>query len=366
MIIYGILLVTWVLINNYHDPYKGSTLALCFKLAIPLALVMGLRHVCVGSDTEQYVLRYNNSDALMFDDNYQWEKGYNYINYLFNDILNLDWQWFLMFTSIIYCIALSLFIASFSRDPYLGFFLHLTIGMFVMSVSGIRQSIAVSICTLALIVFLKSNLVRYKKYACSVLLIMLAYTFHNSSLIYLPVLLFLTGRRISKRTATFCILFGISSLVLKTFFVPIIQIVMISKYAEMSLNTNYVSNILVYAVPIAIGVFCLMYVNTEMDGKYSNEISTMFIFLSLTIFFISMKSLNNQIGRLAYYFIYSYSVLIPQAFTTMNRETRKTLYPGLIIVCILYFVIGNSGNIMQIDDYHFFWEDVVWTNRGDL
>lgn len=50
----------------------------------------------------------------------------------------------------------------------------------------------------------------------------------------------------------------------------------------------------------------------------------------------------------------------------MKNLDRKVLLPVVMIVCALYFVIGNSGDIMQIDDYHFFWEDVEWINRGDL
>ena len=79
-----------------------------------------------------------------------------------------------------------------------------------------------------------------------------------------------------------------------------------------------------------------------------------------------MKTLNGQIGRLSHYFMCSYLVLIPYTFSTMKNLDRKVLLPVVMIVCALYFVIGNSGDIMQIDDYHFFWEDVEWINRGDL
>lgn len=363
MLIYVFLILIWYWLYKHRDGL--SPLALCIRLSIPLLLVMGLRHVCVGSDTEQYLFRYEYSQLILEDDNYQWEKGYNYLTYLFHDVFNLHWQWFLFFTSAIYCVSLAMFISTYSNSPLLSFFLHLTIGMFVMSMSGIRQTMAVALCIISLLIITRKKNNNIRKFILAISLVLLAYSFHNSSWFFLPFL-FMTNIRFGKSKAYLLLLGGSSALVLKNYLVPLVQPLMISKYSEMSLNTNYAANILVYVIPIAIGVFCLIFVKPDKDGKYDKDISLMFLFLSLTILFVSMKSLNNQIGRMAYYFNMSYLVLIPRAISSMNSRLRSYIVPILLVVCWAFFVIGNKGGIMQIDDYHFFWEKVIWVNRGDL
>lgn len=80
-----------------------------------------------------------------------------------------------------------------------------------------------------------------------------------------------------------------SSIVLKSVLVEYISIVIPEKYSEMDLSTNYVANMLVLIIPIAIALFCLYYSGTEKDGKFRNDISLMFIFVSCVIFFYNLK-----------------------------------------------------------------------------
>lgn len=373
MYIYILMFFVWLLISKkwriqQYNPTDTEKWSLCWKLGIPLFLVMGLRHVCVGSDTEQYLIRFEYSDHFMTDDNYQWEKGYNILNYVINNICHLDFQWLLLATSALFVFVLSRFISRYSTQPLISFYLHVTISIFAMSLSGIRQIIAISICYIAYMMLDGKLDGRYgiKDYVVPTLLVCLAYTFHNSSVIFLPLLAILIAKiRLNKMGAIMCLLVGMSSIVLKSVYGALLGSFMVSKYQDLSLNTNYAANILVLVVPIAITLFCIIYSKTESDGKYNRTISMMFVMIALTVFFINLQSLNNQLGRLSYYFIFSYLVLIPYTFSTMPRASRNVLVPLVLLVCTAYFIIGNMGDVMQIDDYHFFWEDVNWTNRGD-
>lgn len=370
MYLYFLMALLWYIIGRKNNITSKTTdrekFSICIKMSIPLILVMGLRHVCVGSDTEQYLYRFNNSRSFLDNDYYQWEKGYNYLNYLVNDILQLNWQVFLIIVAAFFCFVLARFIAKYSVSPVFSFYLFMTITIFAMSLSGIRQCIALSICYIALMFILEkeANIRNLKNLIVPVLLVSIAYTFHNSSIIFIPfIILAFLKLRLSKIQTFFVILAGASSIVLKNMFGSIIGGVMIEKYHDFNLSTNYVANILVLIVPISIALFCLFMSKTENDGKYNSTISLMFVFISLTIFFLNLQSLNNQIGRLSYYFIYSYLVLIPYSFSTMTKSESRFYKPLVLLVCTAYFIIGNMGDIMQIDDYHFFWEDVQWVSR---
>lgn len=369
MYIYAILVFVWWLINKQSNPRlknlsEKAQWSFCFKLSIPLILVLGLRHVSVGSDTEQYKFRYDMSEALMTDENYQWEVGYNILNYFFHNILHLDWQFFLLFVSVFFCVVLARFISNYSKSPLLSFYLHLTIGIFIMSLSGIRQCIAISLCYISFMILLNEEKKKKRALIISLLLLSIAFTFHNSAVIFLPFLFFLYYRhRLSKAGAFVWILLGISSIAIKGFLGPYIMALAPSKYEHLSLTTNYAANILVLIIPIIIAFFCLYYSKPEKDGKFTHMTSIMFIFISMVIFFVNLQSLNNQIGRLAQYFQYSYLVLIPYSLYSMPQKESKIIKPIIIVVCAFYFVIGNLGDIMQGDEYHFFWEDVKWISR---
>ena len=369
MYIYAILVILWWLIDriSHHRSIKLSEKAswsLCLKFSIPLILLMGLRHVSVGSDTEQYHYRYDTSELMLKDEYFQWEVGYNYINYFFHDILRLDWQFFLLFVSSFFCIVLARFISNYSKSPFLSFYLHLTIGIFIMSISGIRQCIAISFCYMAFMLLQNSKERDIKSLIFSLLMIAIAFTFHNSAIIFSPFLCFLFYRyRLSKNGAFIWIIVGMSSIVIKGLLGSYIMALAPQKYENMSLSTNYAANILVLIIPIVIALFCLFFSKTEKDGKYSHLISTMFVFISMVIFFINMQSLNNQIGRLAQYFQYSYLILIPYCMETMSKKEVQIFKPAIFLICALYFIIGNMGDIMMSDEYHFYWEDVIWRHR---
>ena len=367
MYIYVLLVLLWMLIGTsnkngvllFNDPKR---LRFALKMALPLILLMGLRHVGVGSDTEQYAYRFERSMDMMTDPYYQWEVGYNILNYFIHDVLHLNFQFFLLITSAFYCAVLAKFLANFSTNILEGFFLHLTVGIFTMSMSGIRQSLAVSLCIVAFMIANSGKKTTLIKTGIAVIVNLIAYSFHNSSIIFLPFL-FLTNMRLTKRSAFFLLLIGASSQLYKGVLAGVSSVYLPEKYEDMTFSTHYAANVLVYIIPIVISFFCWFFSKTKEDGKYDKIISQMFVFISLTEFFINMMGLNNQLGRLSYYFIYSYYVLIPYAFSSMSNKTKQLFQPVVLFVCAIYFVVGSIGDIMHIDEYHFFWEDVIIQSR---
>ena len=259
MIIYFILLLLWCLLANYFSPKTGvlddnpkNKWKFCLYSALLMSLVMGLRAVTVGSDTPEYLDRYESALGLLTSEYVATEPGYNILNFISHDFLGLSYTTFLLLTSLFFCLVLARFIYHFSTDSLFSFFIHLTIGSFAMSMSGIRQCLAISFCYMALIFLYRSN---YKlKRLLAIALVLLAYTFHNSAFFFLPFVL-IPKIRLSKT-----VLLGIGLLSLLVFvfndaigsfilnYVP-------TRYSEFSLNTKYHANIWVYPVPASILLF---------------------------------------------------------------------------------------------------------------
>ncbi|WP_296114445.1 EpsG family protein [uncultured Alistipes sp.] len=326
---------------------------------VPLILIMGLRHVSVGNDTEQYLYRYDNSLALLTDPYVATEFGYNYLGYFFHYILGADWQVYLFCASTFICISLLCFVIRFSPNVYLSLFFYMSIGLFYMNMSGLRQSLAIALSTFALLISVakkgnkKHDIIRL---IISIAVVYGAFTIHNSAFIFFP-LLFCTNFRFSKKQVFFILVVASSALLLRPVIVQYAGVFLPVRYQTYDLNTEYLANPLVQVIPIVIPLYCLIKSNTENDGKYDRKISLMFIFAALNIFFMSLLQSNNQIGRLAYYFLNSYTILIPYTFYSQTRNNDNRIVNMLVIlVCFMYFLISVPGGTLSIDNYKFFWQ----------
>ena len=152
-----------------------------FILGIEMFLIMGLRSPSVGKDLENYFILYNSiSNISIFETST--EPGF----VLFLKLLNLfgvGEQGFILLTSLIISVSISWFIYKYSKNIFLSFFLHVTIGLFAFSLSGVRQSLAVSLILIAIYFTLN------KKWIKAGLVNLIAISAHYSAIIYLPFIL---------------------------------------------------------------------------------------------------------------------------------------------------------------------------------
>lgn len=169
---------------------KSTKLFLSFFLGFFLLLFMGTRY-WVGCDYFGYLKRFdafnyaqgNISTFLMLE-----EPGFHLLNY-FTHAMGLDYVWLIFFSSliIIYCtVRFSWLYVS----PIIVLALFFPVMLIQLGMSGLRQALAVSFILIGLIHFCKGNRIVTGIY------ILLASTFHQSAVIFLPVA-FLAGRDVS-------------------------------------------------------------------------------------------------------------------------------------------------------------------------
>ena len=152
------------------------------------------------------------------------------------------------------------------------------------------------------------------------------------------------------------LLLASSALFLRPLIVQSSTFLLPSRYQTYDIDTNYEANPLVQLIPILIPLYCLYSSKTEEDGKFSNSISMMYLFASLNIFFMSLIQSNNQIGRLAFYFVNCYTILIPYSISSRSYRIDSSIIYIIIILCFLYFFLSVSGGTLSIDNYKFFWQ----------
>ncbi len=161
------------------------------KLVIFLSLLIGylslgiLKGSSVGLDTANYSHIYESAKLATFKDYVITDKleyGYYASAYLFSASLKLPEIIFNAFNFLVIGVFLFLTFCHKERKTlYLTLFLFA--GFFCMSFSGVRQSVAISICTFAFFFYFESKSKTYVRLLVFYLLVTIAFLYHKSSIV---------------------------------------------------------------------------------------------------------------------------------------------------------------------------------------
>lgn len=362
MYIYFLLFFLLILGNIIYNNSKSYTLKIkkegyskfiIFTIVL-LTLIMGLRAETVGSDTEQYAVRYANTLYRFGLGRENPELGFDALQFIFYQYLNVGYNGFLFFIALICSISIGVFINQYVKDELTAVFVFIML-LLPMYMSGIRQCTALSLCIWAFIMANKRKPLLY------LIFIALAYSIHNSSIIFLPVYL-LWYIRISKFQALLIFLISFSALIYRPFVTPIIGYLAPTKYESLTFDMNYAINPIVLAVSVSMILFTLIFVPAETNGtkkKLSQLDSIFYIFMCIYLFFQIMAISNGQLWRLSFYFTLGFIALVPNVIwgnIKMDKMTKSSVRFVICLMCLLHFFIGITGDILQIDNYIFFWE----------
>ena len=175
---------------------------------ISLWLLIGMRDISMGRDTWGYVSEFLQSTTLQFTSEKQIDEPlYVYFVFLIRQITS-NYHVFLMSASASLCFALRAIMKKYLNQPYevmASVCIYTLLGLLSFNMAGIRQTIAMS---LGLFAFICINDGKWKT---SLLLIAIAYLFHNTAMLLL-VLLPLHFIKVDKIATFFAIAFIIVSI----------------------------------------------------------------------------------------------------------------------------------------------------------
>ena len=225
---------------------------------VALFVIMGFRHENVGLDTTQYLWRYHQAGLYPWSYFNQWdiwlekELGFTLVGKILY-LLHIPDQVYLMLYALFIAYCISKLILKWCKNPFWGFYLHTTIGLFTMSMSGIRQSIACCICWLAMDYILEKKPIRF------FLAVILASAFHQSA-IFFVVFYFARHLKIKKASGWLLAGFSVASLVLRPILIPILEIFIPDKYEMYGLiSDKHQVNPLLVLIALLIPMFCLFF-----------------------------------------------------------------------------------------------------------
>lgn len=350
-----ILLLIWNEVCKHK--YEGTTYRKLFLVgtAVIMTFFYGLRAISVGSDTISYVNMFledgpQSASGLW---NYMWRKkspGFVLLEWIFYQIIPLPRLW-LIFTSGISFAGLSYFIYKNSNEVFFSYYLYFTIfGLFQMT--GVRQSLAMFFLMLAYEKIKERNLAHY------LVLIGIAYLFHQSSLVFLPMY-WVTKKKIWKIDGP--ILIGIVTLMYGSRSVVFNYIKAFTSYyyfEELNHGEPINFSIMIYTAVLMTFLICL--INQKDLQRYGSQNSLLYkkkqfdvvkmsnytSILYFAAIFMPMVAVNGSVRRIVMYFavfmIFSIPEVINRIFTRQSAQFVKITLSILLLFLMIKGVSGSS------------------------
>lgn len=359
-----------IYIDGEFKRYRNSTIRKNYAIycGVLIFIVTAFRDYSVGTDTLSYMTKFTGdvggvnlgyfiSSLIPSDLNgikriFEYEVGYRLYNIILND-LGFSSRVFLIVTSAFCVYAASRFIYKYSSNIGLGFFVHVTIGSFCLSLSGIRQVVAISFVMLAYEQARKKHIIKY------LLLILLAISFHYSSIIMLPLYainLVKFKRPNKKMIVAIPVCFVALWFIFRNIIFWFIENYAIRKYVVSGYLDEgiYETNFLVYVFAFGICATCVVgYVLSTKEIK--NDDLQYIVIASLFVVTNLLSSMIFMAGRLTYYFLIIFVIALPNALSGLNKKLRVLSVIALIVIGIAYFSITVPGSSIGIDSYKFGW-----------
>ncbi len=361
---YVFMILAWVILFYYllyrnegisEEGMEKRRKAFVWLSGVTLFVIMGFRNHNVGIDTPRYLSRYHASAYYDWNMFTQWdlwlekEYGFTLVGKILYD-LHISDTVYLMLYGFFIAFCISKLVYKYSKNPFWGFYLNTTIGLFTMSMSGMRQAIACCICWLAIDYILEKKPVKF------VLMVLLAATFHQSA-IFFVVFYFARYVKIKKISGWFLAGFSVACLFLRPILVPMLSYFMPAKYEIYGLASDrHQVNPLVVLIALLIPMFCLFFwerrkIKDEKEDKfYSLCYSGSFLYAIIQVLSLS----SNMIGRMNQYFYIFNVILLGNIITDI--EDRNTRYVASAFAILLPGYMFFKSMSLGIAPYYFFWQ----------
>lgn len=349
MLIYYIFLSICLFFASVRQTRKNSGL-FTILLTLFFFVIFAFRDLTVGVDTISYYNNFLDSKSEDFD-LFVFEPGRYVLNNIFIS-LGLDFRCLLFCVGLFIVIQTSLFIYKYSYNSSLSYFFFITIGMFSFYLSGLRQTIAI---TFILLVY---DLCFKNKFFKASVVILIASTFHFTSLVCFVVLISFLIKKITIKMLPVFLIIPLVILMLT----PILQNLILNKMtivkyiSHLEESSSDINVIAYFVIPYSLFIFStyLLYKVLKYNVGYKN-----YPFYFSCLLYASFAALSfsfPMISRFSYYFS------LPMIIFICNNIVRIKKFPifrkdilvlSIILCCIGYFVLSTIGGTFGIDKFKF-------------
>ena len=308
---------------TYVKPNK----MLMFIAMLSLVMVSGLRNN-IG-DTYFYMHSYKITDFNWGMIKFEGDFGFNILQLLLQNVSN-DPQILIFSTALITNVLIVITLYKYSRMIELSLFVFIASGMYTVSMNGIRQSLAAAIIFAATKYILDGN---FKKF---LLVILLASTFHQTALIFIPIY-FIVRRKAWTRDTY--ILLGIGVLLAAGFsefsklLFSAIENTKYGNYSEFDEGGSSFTRVAVTTAPLVIAFF-----GKEKLRELWPKSDYIVNLATLGVVFLILATKNWIFARFNIYFGLYSLILVSWLVLLMAKKDRKFIYYSIIVCYLIFFI----------------------------
>lgn len=304
---------------------------------LALTFFAAMRSNRVGTDSWKYTFNYTSETPV---DNIEFnplvEPGYQIIDHLTLNFTH-NYFWIFLITSLIVVFFNLRVLRAYSSNYALSVWFFITLGSYAFIFNGIRQGLAMAVSVLAIPYLLQKKLLPY------LILIAIAFLFHRSALIMIPiyVVVHLNIKDFYKVLLSFLAsLFG-SQLVISY---------LAENNPRYEVYTEEVGNAggymtLGFYTSIAILLYIIKYIK-NINNSYFNLLLIFYTVGTVSIIPVALLG-SDPSGpqRVIYYFTWALALLLPYA---LNKLNHLLFYFAAIIFSISFFILTTSrfGNLV--------------------
>ena len=333
------------IIKTYGNIEKGIMFVF-----LGIFLIIGCRSVYVGTDTITYVYDFigsspdqvlNIQELLRTDT----EPLYRLLVMFCRKMTDV-YSVFFLITAIPISLGFSIYIKKYSDDYLLSFILFILLGILGFCMAGLRQSISLGISLFAY------GYARERKIIPFLLCCLLAFGFHNSSLVFLIIYPLSYIKKIDFKwwiALLIAFVLGVTrnGIVLKLASYFFTQ----DRYNVY--GTTYTSNLNYTMLFIQLGLltFCFLYKNTVLEKESRNSI--LYVMAFIGTMFQCFTPILGEFFRISLYFSMSLCILVPKTiYLIKDKRVKGISYFGISGIGI-YYILFASSSIARV--YTPFW-----------
>lgn len=321
----------------------------CILSGVILFSLIALRSTTTGGDTEIYMNAFYRVEGMSFSDTILYgfmDKGYSALEWVVHKLRG-EFRWILLLNGACFSFAISRYIFKHSDRAALSFLLLFSFNLAQFSVSGIRQTFAMSFVLFALMKYWD------KKYVPALILYVLAVAMHLSSvvvIVILPLAWLFKNENMPKY----------SLLILGIVFVFKYQVaskmaVFFNSYSdrigeiELGSQSGMIMCIVVLSIYTVGVLFRKQYYQRYENARYD------FSMLFMASFFEILVTTQAIFFRLAFYTLFSIVVVCPRVIEVSVTNRSKNLLSGMAYILALVMIYGFTIHSIA-GGYHFLWQ----------
>ena len=237
---------------------------------------------------------------------------------------------FLFVFSLPLCVGLAILVKKESEDYFLTTLLLCVLGIVYFCMAGLRQAIAIGFCLISY------KFVKERKLIPFLICILLAYGFHNSSLVFI-----LAYPLYKSKTNSFYFVFVAICFILGYIKSGIINSLgfLLTKDSAFEVYFNEKSgglNYTAYIIQLAMTVFCFLY--KEKICEENENAGFLFNMSLIGLCVQGFAGVVSEFFRLSMYFSIFLAVLVPKAIMAEKNDQVKWLEFFIIIAVCFYYI----------------------------